>query len=116
VYVVDRVDKLSAVDGTLRLGFHVLMPEDVEAGRYWLYSRIQLAKSGGGVRPGLMRNYLATAGCPAGGSVVEIDVPDYASAWDLDLQAYKVHTRYLLIDSRLGYRNTYRKLSADITL
>ena len=116
VYVVDRVDKLSVVDGTLKLGFHVLMPEDVEAGRYWLYTRIQLAKSGGGVRPGLMRNYLATAGCPAGESVVEVEVPDYAVAWDLDLQTYKVHTRYLLIDSRQGYRNTYRKLSADISL
>ena len=116
VYVVDRVDKLASVDGTLRLGLHVLMPEDVEAGRYWLYSRIQLAKPGGGVRPGLMRNYLATAGCPAGESVVEIDVPNYAGAWDLDLQTYKAHFRYRLIDSKLGYRNNYRVLSTDLDL
>ena len=116
VYAVDRVVVVDKVDGMLRLGFHILMPEDIEAGRYWLYARIQLVKPGGGVRPGLMRNYLANAGCPAGESVVEVDVPDYAGAWELDLQAYKVHTRYLLIDSRLGYRNTYRRLSSDISL
>ena len=116
VYVVDRVDKLASVNGTLRLGFHVLMPEDVEAGRYWLYSRIQLAKPGGGVRPGLMRNYLATAGCPAGESVVEIDVPNYAGAWDLDLQAYTLHCRINLLDSRTGYRNIYRMARYDFSL
>ena len=116
VYSVDCVSVVGCTEGLLLLGFHILMPDDVEAGRYWLYARIQLAKPGGGVRPGLMRNYLATAGCQAGESVVEVEVPDYAGAWDLDLQAYKVHTRYLLIDSRLGYRNTYRRLSADLIL
>ena len=115
VYAVDSVSVVDKVDGTLRLGFHILMPEDVEVGRYWLYTRIQLTKPGGGVRPGLMRNYLATTGCPAGESVVEVEVPEYAGAWDLDLQAYRAHCRYLLIDSRTGYRNTYRSLSEEIT-
>ena len=116
VYSVDCVSVVGCAEGLLQLGFHILMSDDVEAGRYWLYARIQLAKPGGGVRPGLMRNYLATAGCPAGESIVVVEVPDYAGAWDLDLQTYKVHTRYLLIDSRLGYRNTYRQLSADLSL
>ena len=116
VYSVDCVSVVGCAEGLLQLGFHILMSDDVEAGRYWLYARIQLAKPGGGVRPGLMRNYLATAGCPAGESIVVVEVPDYAGAWDLDLQTYKIHTRYLLIDSRLGYRNTYRRLSADLML
>lgn len=116
VYTVGGVEVLGTVDGTLSLGFRMNMPIDVEAGRYWLYARIQLVRPGGGVRPGLMRNFLATAGCAAGDSIVEVVVPDYAGTWDLDLQAYTVHTRYLLIDSRLGYRNIYWKLSADITL
>ena len=116
VYSVDCVSVVGCAEGLLQLGFHILMSDDVEAGRYWLYARIQLAKPGGGVRPGLMRNYLATAGCPAGESIAVVEVPDYAGAWDLDLQTYKIHTRYLLIDSRLGYRNTYRRLSADLML
>ena len=114
VYVVDGVSVVGKEEGVLRLGFHILMPEDVEAGRYWLYTRVQLAKPGGGVRPGLMRNYLATTGCPAGKSVVEVEVPDYVGTWDLDLPAYRVHCRYLLIDSRTGYRNTYRVAKYDI--
>ena len=61
-----------------------------------------------------MRNYLASAGCPAGKSVVEVEVPDYVGTWDLDLPAYRVHCRYLLIDSRTGYRNTYRVAKYDI--
>lgn len=116
VYSIDWVSVMGCAGDLLQLGFHIFMPEDIEAGRYWLYARIQLAKPEGGVRPGLMRNYLATAGCPAGESIVVVEVPDYAGAWDLDLQAYKIHTRYLLIDSRLGYRNTYRQLSADLEL
>ena len=116
VYVVDGVSVVGKEEGVLRLGFHILMPEDVEAGRYWLYTRVQLAKPGGGVRPGLMRNYLATTGCPAGKSVVEVEVPDYVGTWDLDLPAYRAHFRYRLIDSRLGYRNNYRVLSADLVL
>ena len=116
VYSVDCVSVVGCAEGLLQLGFHILMSDDVEAGRYWLYARIQLAKPGGGVRPGLMRNYLATAGCPAGESIVVVEVPDYAAAWDLNLQTYKIHTRYLLIDSRLGYRNTYRRLSTDLML
>ena len=116
VYSVDCVSVVGCTEGLLQLGFHILMPDDVEAGRYWLYARIQLTKPGGGVRPGLMRNYLARSGCPAGESVVEVVVPDYAGSWALNLQTYKAHTRYLLIDSRLGYRNTYRQLSADLIL
>ena len=116
VYAVDGVSVLGCAGGLLQLGFHIRMPEDVEAGRYWLYTRIQLVKSGGGVRPGLMRNYLATAGCPAGESTVVVEVPDYVRTWDLDLPAYRAHFRYRLIDSRLGYRNNYRVLSTDLVL
>lgn len=115
-YSVEKVSVMGRVDGILRLGFRVKMQEDIESGRYWLYTRIQLTKPGGGVRPGLMRNYLAKSGCPAGESVVEVDVLDYAGAWDLDLPAYRAHFRYSLIDSKLGYRNNYRRLSQDIIL
>ena len=115
-YSVEEVSVMGRVDGILRLGFRVRMQEDIESGRYRLYTRILLTKPGGGVRPGLMRNYLAKSGCPAGESVVEVDVLDYAGAWDLDLPAYRAHFRYRLIDSKLGYRNNYRRLSQDIIL
>lgn len=115
-YSVEEVSVMGHMDGMLRLGFRIKMQEDIEPGRYWFYTRIQLTKPGGGVRPGLMRNYLAKSGCHAGESVIEVEVPDYAGAWDLDLPAYRAYFRYRLIDSKLGYRNNYRRLSQDIIL
>ena len=116
VFAVDGVSAVDRVDGSLKLGFQIRMPESVEPGRYWLLTRIQLAKPGGGVRPGLMRNFLASAGCAAGRSIVEVEVPDYVGLWDLDIQEFKAHCKYRLIDSTTGYRNDWRKISADITL
>ena len=115
-YAVDGVASVDVVDDTLRLGFSVCLVPPAEAGRYWLLVRLQLAKPGGGVRPGKMRNFLASAPCPVGDSVVPVEVPDFASIWGLDLPSYALHCRYRLLDSRSGYRNNYRKLSAEITL
>lgn len=116
VFAVDGVDIVDRVDGTLKLGFQIQLPMTVEAGRYWLLTRIQLARPREGVHPGLMRSYLASAGCLPGRSVVEVEIPDYVSTWSLNLSSYKVHCRYLLIDSSTGYRNSFRRLSGEISL
>jgi len=116
VFSVDSVDVVDRVDGSLKLGFQIHMPPKVEAGRYWLLTRLQLAKPGEGVHPGLMRTYLASAGCLPGQSVVEVEIPDYVATWGLELSSYKVHCRYLLIDSSTGYRNSFRRYSGEINL
>ena len=116
VYAVDSVSALDRDGNSLKLGFQIRMPVSVEPGRYWLLTRIQFAKPGGGVRPGLMRNFLASAGCAAGRSVVEVGLPDYGNLWDVDQREFRAHCKYRLIDSKTGYRNDYRKISAEITL
>ena len=116
VHAVDRVDGVSVVDGSLRIGFAVRMEESVEAGLYRLLVRLQLAKPGGGRNQGKMRSFLADGFLAPGDSVASVTIPDYISRWGLDLQAYTLHCKINLLDSRTGYRNIFRLTKFDISL
>lgn len=115
-HAVDRVDSVSVVGGTLRLGFAVRMEDGVEAGRYRLLVRLQLAKPGGGRDVGQMRTFLADGFLSGGDSVVVAEVPDYVSKWGLELQEYTVHCKLNLLDARTGYRNIYRMAKYQVKL
>ena len=107
----------AAVDGTdLRLCFHSYFPETEPAGRYQVLAKIQLTKPGYGRKPGLMRNFLASAPCVAGDGCVFITVDNFRERWDLDLDEYQVHCRYVLLDRQTGYRNIHRELSFLVKL
>lgn len=116
VHAVDSVDSVSMSGGELQLGIRIWMEEGIEAGRYALLVRLQLTKQGGGRDVGKMRSFLAEGNLPGGWSVATVKVEGYAGLWDLDLQAYTVHTRYVLLDRRTGYRNIYKDKSFDINL
>ena len=79
--------------------------------RYHLLLKLQLTSPGKGKKPGLMRNFLASAPCAAGDSTVEFLVRDYRNIWGLDLPEYQAHCRYILLDRQTGYRNIYTPLS-----
>ncbi len=79
--------------------------------RYRLLLKLELASPGAGRKPGRMRNFLAEDNLPAGESSVCVEVSDYRSIWDLDLDAYQVHCDYLLLDSFTGYRCRSKRIS-----
>ena len=107
----------AAVDGTdLRLCFHSYFPETEPAGRYQVLSRIQLTKPGYGRNQGHMRNFLAEAPCDSGDGRVFIVVDDFRRRWDLVLDEYQVHGRYVLLDRQTGYRNIPREFSFSMKL
>ena len=107
----------AVVDGTdLRLSFSVSFSLFENPGRYQVLTRIQLTQLGRGKKPGLMRNFLADSPCSAGEGTVRVLVDDFRRRWDLDLQEYQVHCRYVLLDRQTGYRNHRRDLSFPINL
>ena len=73
--------------------------------------KVQLTKPGYGKKPGLMRNFLASAPCSNGEGCAWITIDNYAQRWDLNLDEYQVHCRCILLDHKTGYRTTYRELS-----
>ena len=116
VYSIDGISSVTAVGEELRLGIGYHLEPGVEAGRYHLLVRLQLAKSGGGFRPGLLRSYLAEPALSSGEGVATVAVPDFRSVWDLDLDGYTAHCRCCLLDGKTGYRTSYRRVSFDFLL
>ena len=78
--------------------------------------KVQLAKPGYGKKPGLMRNFLATAPCSNGEGTACFQIDDFIARWNLDLDEYQVHCRYVLLDRETGYRNIHSPLSFLIKL
>ena len=107
----------ASVDGTdLRLCFHSYFPETESAGRYQVLTKIQLTKPGYGRKPGLMRNFLASAPCASGDGCVFVTVDNFRERWDLDLDEYQVHGLYVLLDRQAGYRNIHQEFSFSVKL
>jgi hypothetical protein len=92
------------------------MDENVEDDRYQILARIQLVKPGGGLNSGKMRTFLALVPCQAGESITGFGLIDYIQRWHLDLPAYTVHIRHVLLDRLTGYRSQYIQNSFDIIL
>lgn len=81
----------------------VAIPSAWDAGRYRLLAKLLLDVPGTGKHPGHLKNYLADRVCGSGD--VLIVVPNYATAWGLDLEAYQIHAKFVLLDTVTGYRS-----------
>lgn len=115
-FPVVHIELMSAVktddDGALRINFKVLMEDGCDAGQYRLHLRMQPTRPGSGVRPGLMRTFIAEENVASNaGYEASVLVEDYKAIWGLSLPEYQVHCRYSLIDTITGYRNSYTKTS-----
>ncbi len=115
-FPIVHIEFVSAVDaddgGTLRISFKVLMEDGCDAGRYRLHLKMQLTSPGSGVRPGLMRTFIAEENFESNADgEASVLVEDYKAIWRLSLLEYQVHCRYSLIDTVTGYRNNHRKMS-----
>ena len=115
-YALQGVCGVMVEEDVLLLDFNVWMDTYVEDDRYQILARIQLAKPGGGLNSGKMRTFLALVPCRAGDSVTGFGLVNYIDRWHLDLPAYTVHIRHVLLDRRSGYRSQYIQNSFDIIL
>jgi len=60
----------------------------------------------------MLRNFLAEGDCAAG--VVSIIIPGYAGIWGFELEEYQVYARFILLDSKTGYRSQYHEYADAI--
>ena len=116
------IEFISAVEvedeKAVRIGFKVMFEDGAYAKRYRLHLKMQLASTGAGVRPGLMRTFVAEDNCSgAPDKEVHVLIANYREIWGLSESSnYLAHCRYSLIDTNTGYRNRYGKLSFQLQL
>lgn len=92
----------------VELRFRLTMCGTDEPSRYRALGKIQIDAPGVGRNPGMMRNYLSDS--VPGDTMSEIVFNVSRKRFDLDM--FQLHLRYLLIDSKTGYRSQYQSLSA----
>lgn len=96
----------------VELRFRLTMCGTDEPSRYRVLGKIQIEASGIGRNPGMMRNCLP-ASIPTGAvSEIVFNVP--RKRFDIDM--FQLHLRYLLIDSKTGYRSQYHLLSTLVAI
>ena len=100
----------------LKFSLRVFLPRNGTPERYHLLAKIQLTDPGYGVKPGKMRNVLASAPCNGENGTIELEVKQFRDIWRLDLPAYQVHIRYVLLDRDTGYRNNWAPLSFSFSI
>ena len=107
-----RILGASAVVGDLVL--RLKLEADDPEGRYRLLCKLFLTRPGAGRNPGMLRNYLAVG--TAGDPVVTATIPDYVTVSGLNLPAYQVHGRFILLDTKTGYRSQYLAVSGIVEI
>lgn len=80
--------------------------------KYRVLGKIQIEAPGVGRNPGLMRNYLSESVPTGTVSEIVFNVPRKRS----DIDMFQLHIRYLLLDTKTGYRSQYHTLSALATI
>ena len=91
----------------LQLQFSLFVGDSEQPLRYRALGKIQLVEEGRGCHPGKMRNFLSVEAStdPQNPRIILFTIPDYRSLWNLDLPAYTLHMRYLLLGTQTGNRN-----------
>ena len=97
--------------GLLKLRFRLTLCGAGEPGRYRVLGKFQIGEPGYGRNPGLMRNCLSVSVPASDCSVIEFLVPDTVPT----LETKQLHLRYLLLDTKTGYRSQYHSLSAILS-
>lgn len=102
----------------LLLQFSLSVCGTVNPLRYRTLGKIQLVEPGRGCHPGKMRNFLSVevTSVSQNTRIIRFTIPNYRDVWNLDLPAYTLHIRYLLLDTLTGYRNLHKNLSCSFSL
>ena len=108
IFSLDYLDCSTADGGLLRLRFRLTLCGAGEPERYRVLGKFQIGEPGCGRNRGLMRNSLSESLPSEECSVVEFLVPDTVPV----LEMKQLHLRYLLLDTKTGYRLQYHSMSA----
>lgn len=111
IFSLDYLDCSTTDGGLLRLRFRLTLCGAVEPGRYRVLGKFQIGEPGCGRNPGMMKNCLSKSIPSRECSVIEFLVPDTLPA----LEMKQLHLRYLLLDTKTGYRSQYHSLSAILS-
>lgn len=112
IFSLDFVSCLMASLFDMELRFRLTMCGTDEPSRYRVLGKIQIEAPGIGRNPGNMRNCLSALIPTRMMSEIMFNVP--RKRFDIDM--FQLHLRYLLIDSKTGYRSQYHSLSTLATI
>lgn len=96
----------------MELKFRLTMCGTGVPSRYRVLGKIQIEAPGVGRNPGLMKNYLSESVPTGAVSEIVFNVP--RKRFDIDM--FQIHLRYLLIDSKTGYRSQYHTMSTILDI
>ena len=108
IFSLDFVECSMASLFDMELRFRLTMYGTDDPSRYRVLGKIQIGAPGVGRNPGMMRNYLSKS-VPTG-TVSEIVFNVQCMRFDIDM--FQLHVRYLLLDTKTGYRSQYHSQSA----
>lgn len=111
IFSMNYLDCSTTDGGLLRLRFRLTLCGAVEPGRYRVLGKFQIGEPGCGRNPGMMKNCLSKSIPSRECSVIEFLVPDTLPA----LEMKQLHLRYMLLDTKTGYRSQYHSLSAILS-
>lgn len=98
-------------DSDLQMTFRASLPECSDPTRYRVVAKLLMTEPGHTRTGGFYRTFLALSNCPLADADVRFIIPDFRNLWPVSGPSYQVHCRYLLIDTKTGYRNIFRKTS-----
>ena len=111
IFSLDSVGCSMASLFDMELQFRLTMCGTYEPSRYRVLGKIQIEALGIGRNPGMMRNYLSKSVPTGTVSEIAFNVPRKR----FDINMFQLHLRYLLIDSKTGYRSQYHQLSTTFS-
>ena len=115
VFHLEFISATEADSVNLLLKFRSTFSREPESGRYRYLLKLQLEQPGRGRNPGMLRNFLSLPGAAGDGAEVCFLIKDFRGMWELSLDEYQAHCRYLLLDSETGYRSRYIEKSFTFT-
>ena len=114
-FPIFSLDFVSCSMGSLfdmELRFRLTMCGTDEPSRYQVLGKFQIEAPGVGRNPGIMRNYLSKSVPSDAMSEIVFNVPRKR----FDIGMFQLYVRYLLLDTKTGYRSQYHPLSALATI
>ena len=114
VFAMEYARCESATGDSLKLRFRLSLPDAESPERYRVLAKVQVGKPGCGKDSSKMRNVLSES-VPCD-EVSEVTF--FVSSAEIYAPPFQIHMRYLLLDTKTGYRSQYVALStlvSDIT-
>ena len=103
-------------EGQLQLKFRVILSGASEPERYRLHLKADIKHIEEGSCHSWPRVFIAGENCSGTESVVTVTVEDFSTLSGILTGQYKVKSRYLLIDTKTGYRCVAKRLSFHFSI